>query len=89
MPTYSNTAPEQIIDGDAAYWIGGIYALLGERQNALDWLKRTVELGDVNYQWFERDKNYDNLRADRAYQTIMAAVRQNWEAYEKEFYSAR
>jgi hypothetical protein len=27
--------PEQIIDGDAAYWLGGIYALLGDRQRAL------------------------------------------------------
>jgi hypothetical protein len=32
--------PEQIIDGAAAYWLGGIYALLGDRQSALEWLKR-------------------------------------------------
>jgi hypothetical protein len=77
--------PEQIIDGDGAYWLGGIHALLGDRQTALDWLKRTVALGDVNYPWFERDKNYDSLRGDPEYQTIMAEVRQRWEAYKKEF----
>ncbi len=77
--------PEQIIDGDGAYWMGGIYALLGDRQSALDWLKRTVALGDVNYPWFERDKNYDSLRSDPEYQTIMAGIRQRWEAYKKEF----
>ena len=76
---------EQEIDGDAAYWLGGIYALLGQRQHALEWLKRTVALGDVNYPWFERDKNYDSLRADPEYQKIMAGVRQRWEAYKKEF----
>src|ERR1700728_3087648 len=81
--------PEQIIDGDGAYWLGGIYALLGDRQRALDWLKRTVALGDVNYPWFERDKNYDTLRGDPEYQTIMAGVRQRWEAYKKEFDVAR
>jgi serine/threonine protein kinase/tetratricopeptide (TPR) repeat protein len=81
--------PEQIIDGDAAYWLGGIYALLGDRQRALDWLKRTVALGDVNYPWFQRDKNYDNLRADSEYQTVMAGVQQRWEAYKKEFDVAR
>jgi eukaryotic-like serine/threonine-protein kinase len=80
--------PEQIIDGDAAYWIGGIHALLGERQLALDWLRRTAALGDVNYPWFQRDKNYDSLRADPEYQTIMAGVRQRWEAYKKEFVTA-
>ena len=81
--------PEQIVDGDQAYWQGGIYALLGDRQQALDWLKRAVALGDVNYPWFERDKNYDNLRSDPEYQSIMAGVRQRWEAYKKEFDDAR
>jgi len=80
--------PEQIIDGDAAYWLGGIHALLGDRQVTLDWLKRTVALGDVNYPWFQRDKNYDNLRADPEYQTIMAGVQQRWSAHKKEFDSA-
>jgi eukaryotic-like serine/threonine-protein kinase len=80
--------PEQVIDGDEAYWLGGIYALLGDRQPALDWLKRTVALGDANYPWFERDKNYDSLRSDPEYQSIMGGVRQNWEAYKKEFDAA-
>ena len=80
--------PEQVIDGDEAYWLGGIYTLLGDRQHALDWLKRTVALGDVNYPWFERDKNYDRLRSDPEYQSIMAGVRQRWEAYKKEFEAA-
>jgi eukaryotic-like serine/threonine-protein kinase len=81
--------PEQIIDGDGAYWIGGIYALLGDRQHALDWLKRTVALGYTNYPWFERDKNYDSLRADPEFQTILAGVRQRWQAYKDEFDPAR
>ena len=80
--------PDQIIDGDGAYWLGGIYALLGDRQHALEWLRRTVALGDVNYPWFERDKNYDSLRADPEYQTIMAAIRQRWQAYKNEFDTA-
>jgi serine/threonine protein kinase/Tfp pilus assembly protein PilF len=77
--------PDQIIDGDAAYWLAGIYALLGDRQPALDWLKRTAELGDVNYPWFERDKNFDSLRADPEYQSIMSAIRQRWQSYKNEF----
>jgi serine/threonine-protein kinase len=80
--------PEQLIDGDGAYWMGGIYALLGDRQQALDWLKRAVALGDVNYPWFERDKNYDSLRSDPEYQSVMAGVRQRREEYKKEFDSA-
>src|SRR5581483_4568279 len=77
--------PNQVVDGDAAYWMGGIYALLGKRSDALNWLRQTVALGDVNYPWFEHDKNYDSLRSDPEYQKIMADVRQRWQAYKTEF----
>jgi eukaryotic-like serine/threonine-protein kinase len=77
--------PEQIIDGDGAYWLGGIYALLGDKQRSLIWLKRTAALGDVNYPWFERDKNYDSLRNDPEYQSIMAGIHERWQAYKNEF----
>jgi serine/threonine protein kinase/tetratricopeptide (TPR) repeat protein len=79
---------DEVIDGDAAYWLAGIHALLGDRQAALLWLKRTVELGDMNYPWFARDKNLDSLRSDPEYQTIMAGIRLRWESYKKEFDSA-
>lgn len=81
--------PEQVVDGDEAYWTGGVYALLGEKKQALGWLRRTSELGDVNYPWFERDKNYDSLRSDPGYQSIMAGIRDRWQAYKNEFDPAR
>ena len=84
-PRIFESRPEQVIDGDAAYWLGGIYALLGDKPHALIWLKRTVALGDMNYPWFQRDKNYDSLRGDADYQAILADVRQRWEGYKKEF----
>jgi serine/threonine protein kinase/tetratricopeptide (TPR) repeat protein len=77
--------PKKVIDGDAAYWTSGIYALLGDKTNALIWLRRTVELGTVNYPWFQRDKNFDRLRGDPDYQAIMAGVQKRWETYKNEF----
>jgi eukaryotic-like serine/threonine-protein kinase len=77
--------PEEIIDADGAYWTAGIFALLGDKPHALEWLRRTVALGDTNYPWFQRDKNFDSLRADPEYQAIMADVRKRWEAYKNEF----
>jgi serine/threonine protein kinase len=77
--------PSRVIDGDQAYWTGGVYALLSDKQHSLLWLRRTVELGNVNYPWFQRDKTYDNLRGDPEYQAIMADVRKRWEAYKSEF----
>jgi serine/threonine protein kinase/tetratricopeptide (TPR) repeat protein len=81
--------PAHVIDGDQAYWTGGIYALLGEKQHALEWLKRSVALGNVNYPWFQKDKNYDGLRADPEYQAIMAEVKKRWEVYKNEFDASR
>ena len=76
--------PEQTFDGDQAYWIGGIHALLGEKEQALIWLRRAVELGNHNYPWFQRDKNWDKLRTDPEYQKIMDDVRKRWEDYKQE-----
>ena len=87
-PRIFESDPKKMIDGDGAYWISGIYALLGDKRNALIWLQRTVELGDVNYPWFQRDKNFDSLRSDPDYQSVMAGVRKKWEAYKNEFQPA-
>jgi eukaryotic-like serine/threonine-protein kinase len=84
-PRLFHSRPEATVDGDSAYWLGGIYALLGDKPHALEWFRRTAELGDVNYPWFEKDKNYDSVRSDPEYQTILAGVRQHWEAYKNEF----
>jgi len=77
--------PEKVVDGDEAYWLGGIHALLGDRQMALAFLRRTLALGNVNYPWFAQDKNYDSLRVDPGYGMTLADVRRHWEAYRNEF----
>jgi predicted Zn-dependent protease len=77
--------PEEMFDGDLAYWAGGVHSLLSERDQALACLGRAVELGNHNYPWFERDKNYDPLRADPEYRRIMNEVRKHWEHYREIF----
>jgi tetratricopeptide (TPR) repeat protein len=80
--------PGDIIDGDGAYWMGGIYALLGDREQALAWFRRAVEVGNHNYPWFQRDKNYDKLRNDPEYERTMEEVRKHWEDYKQTFGAA-
>ena len=77
--------PQLVIDGDRAYWIGSVYALLGEKAQAITWLRRAVELGNHNYPWFARDKNYDKLRGDPDYERILSDVRSRAEKYRREF----
>jgi serine/threonine protein kinase/tetratricopeptide (TPR) repeat protein len=74
-PIVFKLPPEQSMDGDRAYWMGGIYALLGDRDNSLIWLRRAVAVGNHNYPWFQRDKNFNSLRNDPEYQKLMDEVR--------------
>jgi eukaryotic-like serine/threonine-protein kinase len=84
-PNILREKPENVADGDRAYWIGSIYALLGENAQALAWLRRAIDLGNHNYPWFVRDKNWDKLRGDREYQRMLAEVRTYAEKYRQEF----
>ena len=57
--------------------------MLGERDQAILWLKKAVALGNHNYPWFQRDKNFARLRNDPEYQRIMENLRQHWEEYKQ------
>jgi serine/threonine protein kinase/tetratricopeptide (TPR) repeat protein len=61
-------------DHDVAYWLASAYALEGEREPALRWLRRAIALGNENRPWFERDKNWDGLRDDPEYQQIISSI---------------
>jgi len=61
-------------DHDVAYWLASAYALEGERESALRWLRRAIALGNENKRWFEHDKNWDELRSDPEYQEIVSAI---------------
>jgi tetratricopeptide (TPR) repeat protein len=77
--------PEEVIDGDLAEWIGAIYALLGEKEPALAWLRHAVKRGNHNFPWFQRDKNWDKLRGDPDFQRIMSEVEGYWKRYTELF----
>src|SRR5713101_4247585 len=61
-------------DHDVAYWLASAYAMEGERDEAIKWLRRAIELGNENKPWFERDKNWDSLRDDPELQSIVGAL---------------
>jgi eukaryotic-like serine/threonine-protein kinase len=81
--------PEEVVDGDLAEWIGAVYALLGEKRPALAWLRRAVQLGNHNFPWFRRDKNWDQLRGDTEFQRIMGEVEGYWKHYVEVFGQAQ
>lgn len=74
--------PYDIVDGDVAEWIGGIHALLGDKELALAWLRRAVQLGNHNYPWYQRDQNWDKLRSAPEFQRILQEVEDYWKKYQ-------
>jgi hypothetical protein len=77
--------PADALDGDDSEWIGSLYALLGDKTNAMAWLRRSVALGNHNYPWFRRDKNYQKLHGDPDYERLMREVEGYWKSYVQEF----
>ena len=61
-------------DHDIAYWLGSAFALLGEKDQALEWLAAAIKLGNENYLWFESDPNWSSLRDDARFQELTARV---------------
>lgn len=66
-------------DHDISYWLASVYALEGDRDNALKWLNKSIALGNENYPWFSVDRNWDLLRQDPEYIKIMSRLRTQWE----------
>jgi len=86
-PDVLSYKPEAIVDGDLAEWVGAVYALLGDKATAFAFLRRAVALGNHNYPWFQRDKNWDKLRGDPDYEKLMREVEGYWKGYVREFAS--
>jgi serine/threonine protein kinase/tetratricopeptide (TPR) repeat protein len=84
-PVLLRTRPADVMDGDYAEYLAGIYALLGDKSQALAFFQRAVALGDHNYPWFQRDKNYDKLRGDPEFERLMREVEGYWKQYTAQF----
>jgi serine/threonine-protein kinase len=63
------------VDPDIAYSVASVYALEGMREDALEWLARSIALGNENQLCFESDPNWASLRGDQQFQDLLAKVR--------------
>jgi len=88
-PAILRLRSEEVISPDLAYWMSGLYALLGEKSAAIAWLRRSLDLGNENYPWLERDKNFDNLRSDADFDRVANDMRERWQMNVKLFRPTR
>jgi eukaryotic-like serine/threonine-protein kinase len=62
------------VDPDIAYGVGSVYALQGWFDEAFDWLRRSIALGNENRSWFEQDPNLKGLREDARFVEMMKSA---------------
>jgi tetratricopeptide (TPR) repeat protein len=63
----------------AAYNIASAHALMGQKSEALEWLRRVAREGFPNYELFARDPNLNSLRRDPEFRRFLTEQRRLWE----------
>src|SRR5262245_62061807 len=67
-------------DHDVAIWLASFYAMENMRDEAIEWVKRAIRLGNENYPLFADNTRLDNLRCDLRFIELMRTVQKEWEA---------
>jgi serine/threonine protein kinase/tetratricopeptide (TPR) repeat protein len=66
-------------DQDVAYRLATAYALAGMNQEALEWLERSISMGNENYPWISGSPNWEGLRDDQRFKDILEDLTARWE----------
>ena len=56
---------------EAPLWLAGLYAFLGEKDKALEWLERGYEEHDDRMYVLKADPRFDSLRSDPCFQELL------------------
>jgi serine/threonine protein kinase/tetratricopeptide (TPR) repeat protein len=66
-------------DHDVALWLASLYAMENMRDEAVQWIKRAIQLGNENYPLFADNPRLDNLRCDLRFIDLLNELKRKWE----------
>ena len=66
-------------DHDIAFWVASFYAMEGMKEEALEWVRLAVWIGNENYPLFEKSRKLDSLRDDPRFVELMSDLKRRWE----------
>jgi TolB-like protein len=70
-------------DPQFSYFVAGIHALAGLKQEALDWLSNAVDRGFINYPFIaEHDPLLESIRGEPRFRDIAARAKHEWEHFD-------
>jgi serine/threonine-protein kinase len=67
-------------DPDVAFWLASFYAMEELADDALEWLRKAVRLGNENYPLFAASAKLGSLRGDPRFAELIEELRRGWEA---------
>jgi TolB-like protein len=70
-------------DCQNSYYVTGLFALSGMKDEAFDWLENAVDRGFINYPFIsEYDPLLDDIRGEERFKKLMDRVKYEWENFE-------
>jgi serine/threonine-protein kinase len=66
-------------DHDIAFWLASFYGMEGMADDAVEWVRRAVKLGNENYPLFADSRKLDSLRGDPRFQELLDELKRRWE----------
>jgi serine/threonine-protein kinase len=67
-------------DHDIALWLASFYSMEGMIDDAIEWVRTAVRLGNENYPLIAHSGKLDCLRSDPRFAEVLEDLRQRWEA---------
>jgi len=66
-----------------AWWLSGVYSLIGEKEKAIDYLERATRDIFIDFPFFTKhDPFLENVRGEERFKKLMAKVKTKWENFE-------
>lgn len=69
-----------LADYDIAFWLASFYAMEGLVDDAIEWVRTAIRLGNENYPLYAKTSKLDGLRDDPRFQELLLELRRGWEA---------
>ena len=67
-------------DYDIAFWLAAFYAMEGLADEAIEWVRTAIRLGNENYPLYAGTRKLDGVRSDPRFQELLEELRRGWDA---------
>jgi serine/threonine-protein kinase len=71
-------------DHDIAFWLASFYGMEGMKEEAIEWVRLAIWLGNENYPLFAQSRKLDSLRDDARFVEMMEDLKRRYESRREE-----